>query len=1165
MPSILASAAPTRTGYTFDGYYDTDSETGGTRYYTAGMASERNWDKTSGITLYARWIIITNTISFSANNGSDGQTAQVTATYGMAMPSLSASAPTRTGYTFGGYYDTSSATGGTQYYTAEMTSARTWNKTNDTTLYARWTVSTSTVSFDANGGSGGQTANVTATYGSSMPSILASAAPTRTGYTFGGYYDTNEATGGTQYYTAAMASARTWNKEIDTTLYARWTGIQYTISFNANGGSGGPASTTATFGAALPEVSIMPTRTNYYFLGYFNDTAGTTEYYGADLARTKDAWDIAANTTLYARWSSIPTHSITFHSNNGNNQTATQSIPENTSAALRANTFTRSGYTFAGWSTEPGGTVAYENAASYSAGAGQATVNLYAVWTGNQYTVSLNAYGGSGGTASVTATYGSPMPTLSVSAPVRAGYTFLGYYNTNAQTGGTQYYTAEMESVRNWDYAYNNSLFARWVVNTYVVSFNVNGGNGGQTEQVTATYDSSMPSLSNSAPTRTGYIFVGYYDTSEATGGTQYYTSSMTSSRSWDKENNTTLYARWMARTYTVSFRVNGGSGGQTSYLTATYDSPMPSLSVSAPERTGYTFGGYYDTDAATGGTQYYTADMQSAIIWEGTSNVTLYARWIIITNTISFNVNGGSGGQTADVTATYGIAMPAISTTAPTRTGYTFDGYYDAETGGTRYYTAAMASARTWNQTGDTILYARWNIINYNITFNANGYGVSGGQTAAVTVNYGSPMPVITASAPTRTGFIFDGYYDTSEATGGTQYYTVAMTSERLWDKTSNTTLYARWIYNGPFLFTVSSADDWNEAVNIIKNGGNNTESEITVNGNIGLPGNIISFNPSGNITVTLKGNGRLSNLFLRIYNTQTIIIDSENLILEGNNQYNTSTIPVMQVYGNVLELKNGKIINNKNAYYGGAVIVSAGQFIMTGGEISGNTASAGGGVYVSGGTFTMKGGKISGNTGQSPSDSGTGNGGGVYVNGGNFNMEGGEISGNTTVANGGGVYIQNSGTFTMTGGKISGNTVTSNDFGGGVCVDRTTFIMNNGEISGNTSAGSGGGVSVTFGGTFTMTGGRISGNTAGGGGGVSLYTLGPYSGYSENNFSKTGGIIYGNDAGDDSNTTVSGSSSSGNAVYWSGQSSNRYRNTTLGEDDDISTGVTTSPPWNQ
>jgi len=236
------------------------------------------------------------------------------------------------------------------------------------------------------------------------------------------------------------------------------------------------------------------------------------------------------------------------------------------------------------------------------------------------HTVTLNPNGGSGGTASVTATYGLTMPSASV--PTRVGYTFQGYWDTSAASGGTQYYTATMGSVRNWDKTQNTMLYARWSITPYTVTLNRNNGSGG-TASVTATYGSAMPSAI--APTRIGYTFQGYWDTSAVSGGTQYYTATMGSVRNWDKTQNTMLYARWSINPYTVTFDRNNGSGG-TASVTATYGSAMPS--ATAPTRVGYTFQGYWDTSAASGGTQYYTATMGSVRNWDKAQNTTLYARW---------------------------------------------------------------------------------------------------------------------------------------------------------------------------------------------------------------------------------------------------------------------------------------------------------------------------------------------------------------------------------------------------------------------------------------------------------------------------------------------------------------------------------------------------------
>ena len=84
-------------------------------------------------------------------------------------------------------------------------------------------------------------------------------APTRVGYTFNGYFDTSNATGGTQYYNANMASASVWNKHEPNVgetylLYARWTVSMYTVTLDPNGGTDAVKTVQATFDSAMPMV-----------------------------------------------------------------------------------------------------------------------------------------------------------------------------------------------------------------------------------------------------------------------------------------------------------------------------------------------------------------------------------------------------------------------------------------------------------------------------------------------------------------------------------------------------------------------------------------------------------------------------------------------------------------------------------------------------------------------------------------------------------------------------------------------------------------------------------------------------------------------------------------------------------------------------------------------
>ena len=186
---------------------------------------------------------------------------------------------------------------------------------------------------------------------------------------------------------------------------------------------------------------------------------------------------------------------ISFNANDGAGLMPDQKISENTSAALTANTFTRSGYTFEGWAATVGGTVTYTDGQSYTAGAGRNSVTLYAVWTeiivpGS--TVTFNANGGTGGqTTPVTVTSGQPMPLLSGQPPAYETNShpgnsyennyekkyFNGYYD--AQSGGKKYYNADMTSESNWDKSGDTELFAQWLTAAQKYNVTLGSGTGG--------------------------------------------------------------------------------------------------------------------------------------------------------------------------------------------------------------------------------------------------------------------------------------------------------------------------------------------------------------------------------------------------------------------------------------------------------------------------------------------------------------------------------------------------------------------------------------------------------------------------------------------------------------------------------------------------------------
>ena len=311
--------------------------------------------------------------------------------------------------------------------------------------------------------------------------------------------------------------------------------------------------------------------------------------------------------------------------------------------------------------------------------------------------------------------------------PSKVGYEFLGFYTT--KNGGTRIINENGNIVSTSGYNSEGTMYANYKPINVDVTFDKQGGTSGS-NSVTATYSKAMPSIT--IPTRTGYTFNGYY-TGTNGSGTKYYNANGTSARTWNIANNTTLYAHWTAKSYTVTLYKQNGSGG-TSSVTARYGNTMPSITV--PTRTGYIFAGYYSGTNGSG-TKYYNANGTSARTWNIANNTTLYAHWTAKSYTVTLNKQSGSGG-TSSVTATYGNAMPSI--TVPTRTGYTFAGYYSGTNGsGTKYYNANGTSARTWNIANNSTLYAHYNL---------SEVSCSNSNTTVKCANYGSGSnPIISYS----------------------------------------------------------------------------------------------------------------------------------------------------------------------------------------------------------------------------------------------------------------------------------------------------------------------------------------------------------------------------------------------------------------------------------
>ncbi|MBQ7252092.1 MAG: InlB B-repeat-containing protein [Kiritimatiellae bacterium] len=241
--------------------------------------------------LYAKWAKKNYTVAFNANGGK-GKMAAQKMTYGKAAK-LRKNAFKRSGWTFLGWAKTKN--GAVAYQNAQaVKNLRTDGKT--TTLYAVWAKNVYKVAFKANGGSGSMAAQKMA-YGKAAN--LRKNAFKRTGYTFAGWAKT--ATGAVAYKNAqAVKNLRTDGGT--TTLYAKWKFDRYAVVLDPQGGEGGTAGVTATYGGALPDIAV-PERKGWVFEGYFAATSGGGTQYYADSGESLRDWDRTAGATLFAHWS----------------------------------------------------------------------------------------------------------------------------------------------------------------------------------------------------------------------------------------------------------------------------------------------------------------------------------------------------------------------------------------------------------------------------------------------------------------------------------------------------------------------------------------------------------------------------------------------------------------------------------------------------------------------------------------------------------------------------------------------------------------------------------------------------------------------------------------------------------------------------------------------
>ena len=889
--SAYTLPVPSRTGHTFTGWTGSN----GTTPQTSISISKGS---TGNKSYTANWKVNTYTITYKPNGGSGSDQTQ-TVTYGTAWTTKGA-IYSRTGYTMSSW--NTQANGSGTKYTPNL--GQTDKQLSNVTLYAQWTPNTYTITskyfyyYQNNTWKQFDTKTEQRTYGSSFtPHNVNSPTGYHAGNNYGYYTEKSEYLGGGTVGTNNI----TVNQNI--IVHVHYYPNTYTITYKPNGGSGTDQTQTATYGISWTSKDAIYSRTGYTQTSWNTQANGSGTKYSLNMGQTAEQLN---NVTLYAQWtpnsyyldlngyldgvgsgsisgygtadiyvngklvaddvsdycSQIPygsTYEIkdiktksgrvyngvhsgklsgtmgadrvnvylsfstkvittTFHRNIGDSDTTTttQNFKYGQSGqAFNANTWSRTGYTFLGWSTNKNATsMTYPDKCGVADSwidSNYPSINLYAVWSLNTYSISYNLNGGS--ISGQKTSYNVNTDTFTLPIPTKTGYTFTGWTGSNGTTPQKNVTISKGSTG-------NKSYTANWSINSYTLTVNPNGGlwNGSSSSQNIAQNYNTIKSIP--VPTRTGYTFLRWDLKGSGTLNNRitsdpYFTSGMggisTYNNNGDGKVALTRQTKSSDNTFGSNYEIkidvkganNPGYGGFYHGITSVANTKyVHSFIAKLPKGTTLaiahnpvgddyskrwltsnvgtgawqvyayemntgskgtfsTFGHVYVSSSTTSAFTWYLAASQittvssNATYTYGAGNGTLVAQWTPNRYTVTYNPNKGLGSMSPD-TVTYGTAYKTKKNTF-TRTGYTFNGWNEkADSTGTAWSLSSSGvyeanKTWTWTYTHDITLYAQWKPNNY--TYNIKYVSSSGKDLGHDTVT-GTFDTSKTVTPPAKTGY---------------------------------------------------------------------------------------------------------------------------------------------------------------------------------------------------------------------------------------------------------------------------------------------------------------------------------------------------------------------------------------------------------------------------
>ncbi len=443
--------------------------------------------------------------------------------------------PTKTGYTFKGWKASATAT--------ECAAFPLENVTEDLTLYADWTVDSYTVKFDLAGGKLDGSTTIADKKVNHGDKVSDPGTPTKDGYDFVGWYNGVDAYSFDEKVTSDLSLVAVWSAKEPTV---------FTVKFDLNGAAGdAPADQQVVEGghASTPD---NPTWEGHAFKGWYTDAACTGDKFNFATSPIKK------NTTLYAKWAE--TYTVTFDFNNGSGNTENREVEVGKAIGDLPHA-TYEGFTFSGWFYEDAKGDLEEADKTFKP---TSDITLKAYW--DHGPVYVKFWDGNYVLSSDKVTYGKALS--KPEDPTKTGYTFVDWYSDSELTNKYLFNGAAITE--------DTNIYSKWTINTYNVTFDTGKGSAVEAQKVEYGSCATRP---ESDPTREGYTFTGWYADKECAREFKFESKKI--------DEDTTVYAGWKVKKFTVTFDTAGGSAVDSQSVEYGSCATRPE---SDPTREGYTF-----------------------------------------------------------------------------------------------------------------------------------------------------------------------------------------------------------------------------------------------------------------------------------------------------------------------------------------------------------------------------------------------------------------------------------------------------------------------------------------------------------------------------------------------------------------------------------------------